>query len=172
MAQWFPWMKYAEGDKFAKEYKKLQKEWDETHVDMMNMDEKELDEIIQRSEKKPSSRMSDANKLYTGYLNWDDIQEDARIVRQSEVWKKAKKAQQALAKEDRESDYPSDKAGEFEERHGEALRMKQLYDEYVRNSNQWKLKLDGSDNDTATMETIRQLRRNFLKEMEAANVEK
>lgn len=195
LAQWFPGMKYAEGDKFGREFNKLQKEWEAAHEDLKSMDEKEFDEMLQQN-KDASEKLSlsDADKIYGQYLRYEDRVDDAYIERKAETWKKAEKAKDVLKKDTLQRDAYVNKmiqegkikAPENKEERTNARaaayndmvkrvkpysKLKKKYDEYKRHTNKLKLQLDGGDNDTTTMETIRQLRDTFLREIEASDVE-
>ena len=195
LAQWFPWMEYAEGDKFGREYNKLQKEWEAAHEDLKNMNEKEFDQILQQNKDAGEKRsLSDANKIYGQYLSLEDRVDDGYIERKAETWKKAEKALDALKKdtllrdayvnkmiqegkikapenEEERINARADAYNDMVKRVKPYSELKKKYDEYKRHANKLKLQLDGGDNDTATMETIRQLRDTFLREIEASDVE-
>ena len=176
LAQWFPSMKYAEGDKFKREFEKLQKEWNANHVDIASATKQEVDEIIKSADKRS---LTDANKLYNQELNWEDITEDSRISRMADVLatdqqvlnslkEKLKTAKKKSANnEDRTDSARTIYNNLYEYRVKPMTQIKKKYSTYKERVDKLKFQLDGGENDVPVMETIRQLRTEFLKELDA-----
>ena len=153
LAHYFPWMKEFNGDdangkKLKQEYDKLKKEW-EAYNDI--------------DFSKPAGVGAETTKMYNEQVKWDDIVEDGMISNILREVEGVNREWNRLKKEDKESEYAGSEADDYLEINGKEIAQYKLIGLYKKKFGALKRKLNGTSQDEAVMDEIRELRTRFIK---------